>query len=488
MRDVRCLLPSILLCLMSAAPALAQSTFTWSTSTTGFAWLNSSNWTGGPANKFAGDTNQASATAENNPADIAQFSTLAFSGSSLGINFNNVSSNTGNGNNANANGRLTLGAIDILSTLSKNFSVGKSDATSITSVLQLGGRTLGATNNVVIRNSSANNFTVTPTATGGGGALMGLQLTNSTVSNILVESSGNVLINSVVSDNGTGTGNIGVGGAGTGRVDLASTANTFTGTVTVTGSDLRIAADGSLGNSANTVTIDGGKFSTGSTTSFALAATRGVFVGDGSGTEINVHGAGTMTIDGVIADKSGEVGGFAKRGAGTLSLNGSNIYTGETTVGGGVLALSASGALSASSSVVLAGGTLSVASGITNGSASGGTLTVTGSNTIDFGAPGATTILRFGNSSAAVWTGSPLLTITGWNGSMSGSGTSRLFVGSDATGLTATQLSNITFSGFGIGAAILSTGEVVPVPEPGTALGIAAAGLGVARLVRRRRA
>ena len=61
------------------------------------------------------------------------------------------------------------------------------------------------------------------------------------------------------------------------------------------------------------------------------------------------------------------------------------------------------------------------------------------------------------------WTAGKKLTVYNWTGVSGSSGTAgRIFVGTDATGLTAAQLGQITFSGFLPGAAILSTGEIVP--------------------------
>ena len=212
-------------------------------------------------------------------------------------------------------------------------------------------------------------------------------------------------------------------------------------------------------------------------------------------------GAGTSAdktqLAGAISGSSST--DLLKTGTGVLELTGTNTYAGNTLVTAGTLKLGSSGALptAATANVALSGGsTLAVASNTSNGSATGGMLIVAGSDVLDFGSPGATTILRFGNSSTANWSAATLLTVTGWNGSTSGGGASRLFFGSDATGLTAGELSVIQFNiaGLNYTAAILSSGEVVssgqlvPVPEPLTALGVAAAGLWLAGWARRRAA
>src|SRR5205823_4789437 len=84
-----------------------------------------------------------------------------------------------------------------------------------------------------------------------------------------------------------------------------------------------------------------------------------------------------------------------------------------------------------------------------------------------------TDVLHFAASNLQTWTGT--LSIWNWNGiPATGGGAEQLLFGTDATGLTGTQLAEIVFysdSGitqYGGPTTILSTGEVVPIPEPGT--------------------
>lgn len=101
-----------------------------------------------------------------------------------------------------------------------------------------------------------------------------------------------------------------------------------------------------------------------------------------------------------------------------------------------------------------------------------GTLSLIDNSLISLGAtPHA---LVFANSSASspgpadFWMAGKTLTIKGWTGTPGASGTNgQLFVGLDATGLTATQLAQITFEGY-TGAMILSTGELVPASSMNT--------------------
>lgn len=80
--------------------------------------------------------------------------------------------------------------------------------------------------------------------------------------------------------------------------------------------------------------------------------------------------------------------------------------------------------------------------------------------------------LAFATSHAEVWNSAATLTVTNWEGALSGGGYDQLKFGSSGSGLDATQLTQIRFvnpAGLPPGiylSRILSTGEVVPVPTP----------------------
>lgn len=140
--------------------------------------------------------------------------------------------------------------------------------------------------------------------------------------------------------------------------------------------------------------------------------------------------------------------------------------------------------------ITLNGGRFNSA-GLTEGGPSApgmGALTLLSSSIIDL-ANGAS-LLAFANSSAETWAGT--LSIHNWTGTIgNGNGTDQLYFGSDATGLTGTQLSQILFFSDGgttlLGSGqILGNGEVVPVPEPSTWAAGALAFGAIAFLQRRR--
>ncbi|MDQ3120441.1 MAG: autotransporter-associated beta strand repeat-containing protein [Verrucomicrobiota bacterium] len=255
-----------------------------------------------------------------------------------------------------------------------------------------------------------------------------------------------------------------------------------------------------------------------------------------SGT-ISVAAGGNVVMSLAVNDFSASrTGGITKTGGGVLTLSGSNTFTGATTINAGTLQAVGAGALGSGSigtsaitvnngGTLLLGGSASVTDRI-NGSAvvtlNGGTfntgglsernlsgttvtpglgaLTLQSSSLIDL-ANGAS-ILSFSNSSTQTWTGT--LSIYNWSGTpVIGNGIDQLFFGTDTTGLTSTQLTQINFY-LDSGTTFLGTamwasggnGEVTPgakpnpIPEPSTwlagSLSFAAIAYAQLRRVRRR--
>jgi hypothetical protein len=145
---------------------------------------------------------------------------------------------------------------------------------------------------------------------------------------------------------------------------------------------------------------------------------------------------------------------------GTWIISGANSYTDSTKIiTAKTLILGAAGVIPDNSPLSLSG---ILKTGATTGfSENMGTLTVLDNATIALGT-GAHT-LAFANSAAAIWTAAKTITITGWTGSLGQSATAgKIMVGTDANALTPAQLAQINFAGFGNGAMLLSTGELVP--------------------------
>ena len=221
----------------------------------------------------------------------------------------------------------------------------------------------------------------------------------------------------------------------------------------------------------------------------------------GSSQTMTVNNAAGLQINGIL---SGAIG-LTKTGTGTLTLAATNTYTGVTAISAGTLKAAAAGALGATSNIVLGGtgtlllsqpgsattdrinnsstmtlngGTLNTA-GLSEHNLSGsdvtpgiGALTLSSNSMIDLG--NGASVLAFANSNAQSWAGT--LSILNWSGTLLiGGGVDSIYFGTNTSGLTETQLSQVSFysdSGttfLGIaGFASSMNGELVPVPEPGT--------------------
>lgn len=305
------------------------------------------------------------------------------------------------------------------------------------------------------------------------------------------------------------------------------------GTVTVGGAVSAIGINFGVGsyliNGTNTVTLT----NTGTSSAINATNTSGtntisadLVLGAAAGTTQTFTQAagGTLAVSGVISSTNA-IGGLTFTGGGAYTLSGADTYSGTTTINagtlkidnnntttarlantssiavnsGGTLLLAQSGGTSSAdrinntATMTLNGGTFNTGGlqehGISNNTAGIGVLTLQSSSIIDMGS--STSIIAFANSKAASWTGT--LKIYNWTGTPNtGGGTDQLYFGSDNTGLTSAQLSQIQFfsdSGvtlYGGATTILGNGEVVPVPEPGTWIGGALA-LGAIALTQRRR-
>src|SRR5438477_12074899 len=251
-----------------------QITYTWSTTTTGFAWLNAGNWTGNPGHYPGVDANSSS-IADGASNDIAAFSSMAFSATILGINFS-PSSNKGVSNNTGANGSLALGAIDYLSTTNKSISIG--DNSGSAGILTLTGVTLNGVADAVLANEGSHSLTVAPQI-GGGTQDMTLALGNATNNVVQVNGTGRITITTAI-QNAPGVA-ARLTKIGPGSLTL-SHANTYTGGTTINKGLLLVT---------NT---------TGSATGTARVQVNAATLG-GTGRISGAVAVGTATVAGVLA-------------------------------------------------------------------------------------------------------------------------------------------------------------------------------------------
>lgn len=184
-------------------------------------------------------------------------------------------------------------------------------------------------------------------------------------------------------------GNNGSGGlvkTGAGILTLRGT-NTFEGQLELNGGLVNFANQRNLGNGGKLAFEGGGlQWATGNTNDLSTLTT--TFLGIGAVFD-------TMGNHVILANAvgNGGDGGLTKTGSGTLTLDAHSFYMGATTVSNGTLALGASGAISASTAIVVSSsGTLDV-SAVAGGYALGagqllknnGTVT-TGAGQLIFGA------------------------------------------------------------------------------------------------------
>src|SRR5207248_9101591 len=144
----------------------------------------------------------------------------------LGINFS-PSSNKGVSDNTVANGSLTLGTIEYLSTANKSICIGDNSGSAAT--LTLKGVTLNGVANTILADEGSKSLTLQPQI-GGGTQNMTVALGNATTNVIQVNGSGGIII-SAASQNGNGVAGS-LSKVGTGKLTL-SNANTYTGGTTL---------------------------------------------------------------------------------------------------------------------------------------------------------------------------------------------------------------------------------------------------------------
>jgi fibronectin-binding autotransporter adhesin len=142
----------------------------------------------------------------------------------------------------------------------------------------------------------------------------------------------------------TGTGGITFSAASsslTGRFEISGVKNTFSGPVTITGGEVRILKDGSLGNATNNITINGGKFGIIENKAGTIDSTRTIFLGTHSGTALITPGTrSVLTVDGTITSMPGTSANLVKHGEGILQISGAASYSGDTVIKEGTIRLS----------------------------------------------------------------------------------------------------------------------------------------------------
>ena len=391
--------------------------------------INSTGGANGPITAYSGYT------------DIAASGSTIADGSTSNVRLNSV----GGG------GNIALGATTTtVNTLLQNTTTAATINTS-TGTLRLGaigGVLIPGGNQSLTFGTSANSGTLTA-----GGA------DNTAGELVFINNSGNdLLVNSLIADNGSGS--VSLTKAGSGTMTLAG-ANTYTGRNVIAGGTLNVGSDSNLGTAPGSATIgniliNGGILQ--ATQTFTLNANRGIGLGPtnryGNGT-ISVASGQTLTYAGIVANTdttgNGPGGSLTKAGSGTLVLLGINTYSLGTIVNAGTLQVTNDTALGAffqspgaytPDNIILNGGVLDI-EGSTTLSANRGILLGpvggSGSGTISVGS-GQTVV--FNGRITDNWGGSSALTKSGAGALILGGGTSD-YTGDTTVSAGMLQLANL---------------------------------------------
>ena len=201
-----------------------------------------------------------------------------------------------------------------------------------------------------------------------------------------------------VSSGATWLGEDALGGVGTGTYNLSGTGVANLGVLRIGQNSTAQGTFNLNGGTANIAAIQSG--STGATRVFnfnggllrATAASANYMEGIGranvrdGGASIDTDG-NNITINQTlehsnIGGDNALDGGLTKSGAGTLSLGGTNTYTGKTTVQTGTLALTSTGSIGASTTIEVQAGAILDVSSVTNWTL-GATQSLTGHGTVN---------------------------------------------------------------------------------------------------------
>jgi fibronectin-binding autotransporter adhesin len=212
--------------------------------------------------------------------------------------------------------------------------------------------------------------------------------------------------------NGVVSGASGITKTGQGSLTLAG-ANTFTGGVTINNGTLLLGSSSS--GSVTAGPVGTGSLTLGNGTKLGIAASAGpvaianaVSLDPGASTNVTVDTAnGNLTLSGVVSGAAS----LTKTAANTLTLNGTNTYTGATIVNGGAVSVSSlanggtnsgiGASSNAAANLVLNGGGLAY----TGSSATTNRLFTLGTNGGGFSVTGANTALTLSNTGSVALDG-----------------------------------------------------------------------------------
>jgi fibronectin-binding autotransporter adhesin len=180
-----------------------------------------------------------------------------------------------------------------------------------------------------------------------------------------------------------------------GGTQTLSGANTYTGATTINGGTLQAGANTALAQTSAYTVASGATLALNNfnETIGSLAGAGTVTNGGGNSRTLTVGDTSSTTFSGVMQNGAAGAFNLTKQGSGTLTLSGTNTFTGVTTINAGTLALSASGSVATSSQVNVAnaagtfdisntsaGATITTLNGVANSNVTLGSQTLTLSN------------------------------------------------------------------------------------------------------------
>ncbi|MBN8456480.1 MAG: autotransporter-associated beta strand repeat-containing protein [Verrucomicrobia bacterium] len=395
-------------------------------------------------------------------------------------------------------GGTTIGGGRIAISSAANIGAGDIAFSSVGTGLEISGTAVTLANNITLPTSGTGNIT------------------------LLTANNSSTVINGNISGGGSGTVLFFQGGAqsqNTGALTLNGN-NTLTGTINIQRGPLILGNANAAGSA--TILIDSNNAPAGALqfgNSFTLNnnITMQYFASTPS-QRLGV-GTGLSGVLGGVISSAGGAAGIDKVGSGTLTLTNTNTYTGQTVVSAGTLALSGSGSIATSPSIIVGASTTFDVSGVTGGFTLGSGQTLSGTGTV-VGNLTVSGTLAPGNSPGDLTFndnlglgGSLNLEVTGITSGLfdrlMGDGSNTLTLGGvlnlNNTGYTATLGDEITvFSGWGsisgsftsitgtdLGGgltwdtgSLATLGKLTVIPEPATTL---LGGVALLGLLRRRR-
>ncbi|MCP5127842.1 MAG: autotransporter-associated beta strand repeat-containing protein [Gammaproteobacteria bacterium] len=246
-----------------------------------------------------------------------------------------------------------------------------------------------------------------------------------------------------------------IGKTGNGTLTLGSAANFSGGTLTLNQGALGLQTSGSI-SSGVLVSLAGGS---GSLTLHGAGTFANSLL---LGKDAYFVNAGDVTLTGNISVESG-IYGFTKQGAGTLTLAGSNGYTGNTTISAGTLAATGGNAITDASAVTVENGAaLALSSDETIGGLAGAGSVALNANHLTIDEINSNTFTGvISGSGALTKTGAGTLTLSG-NHTLTGATTisAGALHGEGTLAGALTVESGATFAPGGSGAGVLHTGNL----------------------------